>query len=73
MKKVFICAIIPLAVFVNVFAGIIMMWAMFYTVCEVVGYEKKDLYVSYVIFGIANLGAFLQIAFPWQPLSLAIF
>lgn len=70
---VFIAAIMPLAVFVNVFAGIIMMWAMFYTVCEVVGLEKKDMYVSYVIFGIANLGAFLQIAFPWQPLSLAIF
>jgi len=69
----FICAAIPIAIFVNAFAGIIMLYAMFETICTAVGLEKKDFYVTYVCFGIANLGALLSIAFPFQPFSIIAF
>ena len=69
----FIFATIPLSVFVNAFAGIILLFAMFATFCKDVGLEKKDLYVTYVCAGVANLGAMLSVAFPWQPFSIVIF
>ena len=69
----FIFATIPLSVFVNAFAGIILLFAMFGSFCKDVGLEKKDFYVTYVCAGIANLGAMLSVAFPFQPFSIVIF
>lgn len=70
---VFICAIIPISIFINVYAGIIMMWAMFATVCDAVGYTKKDMFVTYVCGGIAQIGGIVSICFPFQPFSQLIF
>lgn len=69
----FICAIIPISIFINVYAGIIMLWAMFATLCKTVGYEKKDLFVTYVCAGIAQIGGIVSICFPFQPFSQLIF
>lgn len=70
---VFICSIIPISIFVNVYAGIILLWAMFASLCTTVGYTKKDLYVTYVCGGIAQIGGIVSIAFPFQPFSQLIF
>jgi len=69
----FICATIPISVFVNAFAGIILLFAMFGSFCKDVGLEKKDMYVTYVCAGVANLGAMLSVAFPFMPFSIVIF
>lgn len=70
---VFMCAIIPMAVFVNIYAGIILLWGMFAILCKQLGYTKNDMYVTYVITGISAIGALVSLCFPFQPFSQLVF
>lgn len=71
--SMFLFAIIPLSIFVNIYSGIIMMWAMFYSICKEVGFKKSDLYVTYIVAGIPYLGAMVNTVLPFQPYSQVVF
>ena len=69
----FLFAIIPLAMFVNIYAGIILLWSIFYNICKQVGYTKKDFYTTYIVAGIPYLGAMVNTVLPFQPYSVVVF
>lgn len=66
-------AILPIAMFVNIWAGTIMLWTIFYSLSKEIGFKKTDMYVAYVLAGIPYLGAMVNTAFPFQPYSQIVF
>ena len=70
---VFIFAIVPISLFVNIYAGLVILWAMFGSLCDKLGLTKKDLYCAYVITGTAAIGGLVNISFPFQPFAQLVF
>lgn len=55
---------------VNLYAGIVIMWSVFYGICGTVGLKKGDSIVSYVIVGIVILNMMGSMALPFLPNSI---
>lgn len=54
----------------NNIAVTILLWYIFYGICEKVGYKKGDRYVSYMICGIVFFAAYSIVLFPFLPFSI---
>ncbi|MFR6291198.1 MAG: SLC13 family permease [Peptococcaceae bacterium] len=54
----------------NNIAVTILLWYIFYGICDKVGYKKGDRYVSYMICGIVFFAAYSIVLFPFLPFSI---
>lgn len=54
----------------NNIAVTILLWYLFYGICDKVGYKRGDKYVSFVICGIVFFATFSIVIFPFLPFSL---
>ena len=55
---------------INLYGGIIILWSIFYGVCNTVGFKKGDGYVSYMVAGIVYIGTITIVSMPFLPLSI---
>lgn len=55
---------------VNLYAAIIIMWAIFYGICNAVGLHKGDPVVSYMIVGITLICGMGSMSLPFLPTSI---
>lgn len=60
------------AALVSVTPGIIIPWAILYTMCEHYGYQKHDKYPTLMVIGIALASLMGNTAFPFKSLSLMV-
>ena len=60
------------AALVSVTPGIIIPWAILYTMCENYGYKKHDRYPTVMVIGIALAALMGNTAFPFKSLSLMV-
>ncbi len=54
----------------NNIAVTILLWYLFYGICDKVGYKRGDKYVSFVVCGIVFFATFSIVIFPFLPFSL---
>ena len=54
----------------NNIAVTILLWYLFYGICDKVGYKRGDKYVSFVLCGIVFFATFSIVIFPFLPFSL---
>ena len=66
-------ASIIVAGFINLYGGILMLWAIFYNIAETFGFKKGDLYVPYMVTGMIAMSAMATMFLPFLPLVLIIF
>lgn len=72
---IFLCIYI-LGGTVSVFAGIFLLWSIFYRICEITGYKPYETYTVYVLVGIVFAGTLGFAVFPFkavQVMSLGAF
>ncbi len=62
-----------LSAFVSTFATIIIVWGIFYKICESVGVERKSNYATMVIAGIVITAALTGIIFTFKPFTLIFY
>lgn len=43
------------AIVMNIYAGIVVLWSITYNIAETVGYKKKDRLIAYILVGIAHI------------------
>lgn len=55
---------------INLYGGIIILWSIFYQICNEVGFKKDDPYVSYMVAGIVFIGTISIVSMPFLPLSI---
>ena len=55
---------------INMYAAVIIMWAIFYGVCNATGLKKGDPVVSYMIVGITLICSLGSMALPFLPTSI---
>ncbi|MBQ3205113.1 MAG: hypothetical protein IJB37_01030 [Peptococcaceae bacterium] len=65
----FLCAYV-LGAAVSLYASILLMWGIFYTICEKVGYQRYDKYPILGIIGIAYSALLGFVIFPYKPMHL---
>ncbi len=56
--------------FINLYAGIIIVWCIFYGIFEFVGLKKGDPLVSYIVVGVALIGGMGSMSLPFLPNSI---
>lgn len=56
--------------FINQFGGIIIMWYIFYGICQAAGFKRGDGYVSYMVVGICVMCVMGTMALPFLPVSI---
>jgi len=57
---------------VSLFAAILMMWSIFYSICEMVGYKAGDKYVSIMIVGIIAAACLGIAPLPYKPVAAIV-
>ena len=65
----FLCAYV-LGAAVSLYASILLMWGIFYTICENVGYRRYDKYPILGSIGIAYSALLGFVIFPYKPMHL---
>ena len=58
--------------FINLYGGILMLWAIFYSICKKFGFQKGNGYVVFMISAMMFLGAISAMFLPFLPLPLII-
>ncbi len=58
-----------LSAFVSLYATIVIMWSIFYKICESVGIERKSNYATMVICGIVITTCLTSTIFPFKPFT----
>ena len=66
---IFITSVI-LGGFINQYAGIVIIWYIFYGICKTVGLKKGDALVSYVIVGVPVMCTMGAMMLPFLPVSV---
>lgn len=56
--------------FINQFGGIVIMWYIFYSICQAAGFKRGDGYVGYMVVGIAVMCVMGTMALPFMPVSI---
>ena len=56
--------------FINQFGGIIIMWYIFYGICQAAGFKRGDGYVSYMVVGICVMCVMGTMALPFLPVPI---
>lgn len=56
--------------FINQFGGIVIMWYIFYGICQAAGFKRGDGYVSYMVVGITVMCVMGTMALPFMPVSI---
>ena len=69
MGMLFLCAYV-LGATVSLYASILLMWGIFYSICEKVGYQKHDKFPMLSIMGIAYAALLGFVLFPYKPIHL---
>ncbi len=62
-----------LSSFVSLYATIVVMWGIFYNVCETIGIEKKSSYSTLMICGIAMVSCLTSLLFPFKVFSQVVY
>lgn len=58
--------------FVNVFAGMILMWSVFYNFCDQVGFQKGDSYPKVALVAIIYCSCMASVILPFMGLALLV-
>ena len=61
-----------LSAFSQIFAAIIVLWSVFYSMSKELGFEKKSPFVNCVLFGIVVGGTLGAITFPFNPMDVIV-
>lgn len=61
-----------LAIFVGIFAGVLLTWGFVYQICSLMGYEKHSKQACAMIFGVTMVGALSLSTFPFLNNALVI-
>lgn len=61
-----------LSAFVSIFCTIVIMWGIFYSVCETVGIKKQSWYAAIVVFGIALVSTSTGFLFTYKPMAALV-
>lgn len=69
ISVLFIAAII-VGGFINQYASIVIIWCIFYGICETVGLKKGDPLVSYVVVGVPLMSTMGAMMLPFLPVSI---
>lgn len=56
--------------FINQYASVIIIWYIFYGICDTVGLKKGDALVSYVVVGVPLMSTMGAMMFPFLPVSI---
>lgn len=59
--------------FTSTVAAILVCWAIFYGVCDQVGYQKREAYPAYVIIAVVIVATFGLAMFPFKPVGILVF
>lgn len=57
---------------IGIFASMVLMWAIFYEICETVGYKKGEKYPILMVVGIVYVGMLGTVIFPYRPIAAII-
>lgn len=61
-----------LSSFVSIFCTIVIMWGIFYSICETVGIQKKSWYAAIVVFGIVLVSTSTGFLFTFKPMAALV-
>lgn len=59
-----------LAVLINMYAAIIILWGILYPIFEKLGYEKGSNFVAFMLSGVANIVVLGFLTTPWSPAAI---
>ncbi len=62
-----------LSSFVSLYATIVVMWGIFYNICDTIGIEKKSKYSTVMICGIAMVSSLTSLLFPFKVFSQVVY
>ena len=66
-------ASVIVAGFINLYGGILMLWAIFYNIAGTFGFKKGDIYVPFMVTGMIAMSAMATMFLPFLPLVQIIF
>lgn len=59
-----------LAVLINMYAAIIILWGILYPIFEKLGYAKGSTFVAFMLSGVANIVMLGFLTTPWSPAAI---
>lgn len=58
---------------ISVIATLMIVWSIFYGICDILGYKKGDKFTSIIMVGISYFAALGGGIFPWKPLAAVVY
>lgn len=58
---------------IGIFASIVLMWAIFYEICDTVGMKKGEKFPALIVVGVVYTGMLGTVVFPWRPIAAIVF
>ena len=58
--------------FIHVFAAVMVLWAVFYSICENVGFKKGEHYVAFMVMGFMGMAQAATVFLPFLPYNRCI-